>query len=106
MSSCIFCDIVAGKAKRSLVWEDENVMVINDIHPAASTHILVIPKKHAVDLTDMTDKEVTRLLLAVKKVIKDLGISKYRIVHNGGGAQLINHAHVHIMGAIDPHRKL
>ena len=106
MSSCIFCDIIAGKAKRSLVWEDENAIVINDIHPAASTHLLVIPKKHATNLTDMTDEETARLLLVVKKMIKDMNISKYRVVTNGGGAELIHHVHIHIMGAVDPHRNL
>lgn len=106
MASCAFCDLIAGKSPRTLVWEDADTIVINDIHPGASTHLLVIPKKHVPDLLTMSDEGVAHLMLVVKKIITEKGISRYRIVHNGGGAQVIDHAHIHIMGSVDPHRNL
>lgn len=104
--ACIFCDIIAGRSARTLVYEDRETIVINDIHPQAATHLLVIPKKHVSDLLGLTESETAALTGVVRKIIRDKKIIRYRIVHNGGGAQLIDHVHVHVMGAVDPHRDL
>jgi histidine triad (HIT) family protein len=44
--SCVFCDIVAGKAKAYKVYEDELSMVVLDIHPYTKGHCLVLSKRH------------------------------------------------------------
>ena len=44
--SCIFCKIISGDAKATIVSRDERVTAFRDIHPAAPTHILIMPNKH------------------------------------------------------------
>jgi histidine triad (HIT) family protein len=44
---CIFCAIVAGTAPAERVYEDDSVVVIMDIYPAATGHVLVIPRRHS-----------------------------------------------------------
>ena len=50
---CIFCEIVAGRADASVVYEDEYVMAFLDLFPVNEGHTLVIPKTHATYLNDM-----------------------------------------------------
>jgi len=53
MSDCVFCDIVAGKAAASIVYQDDIVLAIMDIRPINPGHIVVMPKKHMAYLADM-----------------------------------------------------
>jgi histidine triad (HIT) family protein len=106
MTDCIFCKIIARDIPSKPVYEDDKVIVINDIHPAAPVHLLVIPKMHCVDITDMSESEYVLYMKKVRDIIKLAKVKKFRIVHNGAGAQYIPHAHVHIMGSIEADRKL
>ena len=51
-ADCIFCKIIARELPAKIVEENDSVIVIQDIHPKAPTHLLIIPKKHLVDLRD------------------------------------------------------
>ncbi len=104
--NCIFCQIIEGKIHSTKVVDNDHVIVIEDIHPEAPVHLLVISKKHHTDITDMPDGEYQTYMIQVRNVIKDQAIKQFRIVHNGKGAQFVPHAHVHIMGSIAADRKL
>jgi histidine triad (HIT) family protein len=106
MSECIFCNIVNGKIPSKPVYQDDHCIVIHDLHPQAPVHLLVIPKKHVVDIMDMTKDEYYRFMQTIRDVITRQGVRKFRLVHNGKGAQFIPHAHVHIMGQISADRNL
>ena len=54
---CIFCKIVSGDVPSDMVYEDDEVFVFKDIHPQASVHLLVIPKKHISSLADVTEED-------------------------------------------------
>ena len=43
---CVFCDIVAGHAAASVVYEDDLALAFMDIAPITPGHALVIPKAH------------------------------------------------------------
>ena len=45
MTECIFCAIARGDAERSLVHEDDALVVIMDLQPVNQGHALVLPKK-------------------------------------------------------------
>jgi histidine triad (HIT) family protein len=51
--NCIFCNISEGKAAADFVFKDGDVFAIRDMHPAAPTHILIIPRKHVVSLAEI-----------------------------------------------------
>ena len=103
---CVFCKIITGEIPAKPVYQDVTVIVINDIHPQAPVHMLVIPKKHVTDITDMTLGEYTKFMQSVRDVLKREKVTGFRLVHNGRGAQFVPHAHVHIMGQISADRNL
>lgn len=106
MESCIFCDVIAGKLPSTKLYEDDDIIVIKDIHPQAPVHWLVISKKHVPELLKVPDGLAGKMMAAVIKIIRDQGIEKYRIVINGKGAVLVDHLHIHVLGSIDKFRTL
>lgn len=103
MTNCVFCKIRDGIIPKEFDYEDKDVMVFPDINPSKPVHILVVPKKHIEDFLDLND---SKLMSKIKKVIddvlqKNLKNKGYRVSVNGGGAQLVNHVHFHIVGPID-----
>lgn len=106
MKSCIFCEVIAGKHPRTVIFEDESVVVIKDLYPATSLHWLILPKKHSSDIIDLTPEELMKLVVVAQQLIKTHKISDFRIITNGGGAQQIDHTHIHLMGSVNPHRGL
>jgi histidine triad (HIT) family protein len=52
-AGCVFCDIVAGRGPASVVHSDETVLVLLDIRPLTTGHLLVIPRAHAPYLADL-----------------------------------------------------
>src|SRR5437762_1508564 len=53
--ACIFCEIVAKRAPASIVYEDDETMAFQDIHPQAPIHVLVIPKLHIATVNDLEE---------------------------------------------------
>ena len=105
MITDVFCKIINGELKADVVWQDEDFLVINDIHPEAPVHVLVIPKKHFEALHDFTQGDAPLLgkaLLVAEKVAKQLGVHEkgYRLIINEGvhGGKLVPHLHIHLLG--------
>lgn len=102
----IFARIIRGEIPCSKVYEDENVLAFNDIHPQAPTHVLVCPKGAYVSLSDFTtqasDGEIVAFYRAIGKIIAQLSVDGggYRTITNTGvnGGQEVPHLHVHILG--------
>lgn len=103
MNDCIFCKIAKGEVPKEFTYQDEDIMVFPDINPLKPIHLLIMPKKHIEDFIDFDDKELFDKVNAVaKKMIIDQGLNGkgYRLGINGGGAQLIEHFHMHLLGPI------
>lgn len=103
MPNCIFCKIASHEVPKDFTYESEYVMAFPDIHPLRPVHLLVMPKRHSNDFLDFEDESIWIAMQAViKKLIKDNGLDKrgYRLGINGGGAQLIDHMHIHILGPV------
>lgn len=100
MENCIFCKIGNGEIPSNFVYETENVFVINDIAPKAKHHMLVIPKKHYKDITEVDDSALlSELMQVVRAVTRQEGINEYRIMINNGksAGQEVFHLHIHIL---------
>lgn len=101
MPECVFCKIRDRIIPKELAFEDDDVMVFPDIAPAKPVHILVVPKKHIKEFIELDDEKLlAKLLKTITKVIKDEGLDTngYRVLVNGGGAQGVDHLHLHILG--------
>jgi|SRR6185369_1945685 len=98
---CIFCKIVSKELPSTTLYEDDDVLVFPDIHPVRPVHLIIIPKKHISELVAVEHPELFQKILTVaQKMIKEKGLADkgYRVTNNGGGAQLIDHLHFHLMG--------
>ena len=76
-------------------------MVFPDINPSRQIHILIVPKKHMTDFMELTDtKLLSKVFNKVQEIIKKQGLTDkgFKIFFNGGGAQIIDHMHIHITG--------
>ena len=103
MSNCIFCKIAMHEIPTEFSYEDKDVMAFSDINPIAQVHILVMPKKHTKDFMDFKDSYVLKKVKdVIQKIVKDQKLEDkgYRIVINGGGAQIIDHLHFHLIGPL------
>jgi diadenosine tetraphosphate (Ap4A) HIT family hydrolase len=86
------------------VFEDDLLVVIEDISPAAPLHLLLIPKRHFVNALDMLpeDKElVGHVFQVAASIARDKGVadSGFRIVNNNnaGAGQSVFHIHFHLL---------
>ncbi|MDR0930949.1 MAG: histidine triad nucleotide-binding protein [Clostridiales bacterium] len=97
---CIFCEIANKNIDSKIVYEDDFCIAFNDVAPAAPTHVLVIPKQHVANVNEASSELLSRIMQAVKEVVKALGISEYRLISNCGesSGQTVFHLHFHILG--------
>lgn len=101
MVGCIFCKIRDKQIPANFVYEDDEVMVFPDIHPFKPIHLLIVPKEHIEDFQNLQKSSVwEKIRIVIQKLVKEKKLEGkgYRIVLNGGGAQIINHLHLHLMG--------
>lgn len=99
----LFERIIAREIPANIVWEDDAVIAVRDLHPQAPIHVLVIPKKPIPRLGEAEPDDAAllgRCLLAVGEVARHLGLVDYRVViNNGAGAgQSVFHLHLHLLG--------
>lgn len=102
---CLFCSIIRGDIPSKKVYEDEKVLIFEDIDPKAPTHLLAIPKKHISSLNELNDNNIEYVSEIMKKIpiiCEKMGIKEkgYRVVTNIGedGGQTVGHLHFHILG--------
>lgn len=102
---CLFCKIVNKEIPAEIIYEDDKILAIQDINPAAPIHLLIIPKIHIASLNEVTDENVEvlgRIQLLASRLAYDSGLSGqgYRLVNNCGkwGGQSIFHLHYHLLG--------
>jgi histidine triad (HIT) family protein len=103
---CVFCKISNREIPKVFTYEDSDVMVFPDISPLKPIHLLIMPKEHVRDFGDIRDVGGDGIFLKVKSVIQKmikeqkLEDKGYRLVVNGGGAQIIDHFHIHLLGPL------
>jgi histidine triad (HIT) family protein len=102
----IFARIIRGEIPTDKVFEDEKVIAIKDLHPAAPTHVLVLPKGEYRSFDDFVigapEPDVSNFFKKVREIANNLnlGQSGYRLIANHGSdaSQTVPHFHVHILG--------
>ncbi len=97
---CVFCEIVAGRARADVVFDSERVVVFRNVLGWVPVMLLALPKEH------MTQRELWEgdLLAEVGRVASEAGREHcpggYRLVSNLGwdAKQSQEHAHIHVLG--------
>ena len=104
LSSCLFCKILEGKAPARIVYQDDRVVAFEDIHPQAPTHVLIVPRRHLVSLSDAAPEDaplIGHMLLVAAQIADERNITKgYRALFNNGplAGQSVYHLHLHLLG--------
>jgi histidine triad (HIT) family protein len=104
MSDCLFCKIIDGKIPSKKVYEDDRTFAFQDINPQAPTHVLIIPKKHVVDIKSAAPGDAELIgycQLVAAKIAKERGLEGgFRTVYNVGpdAGQTVFHLHLHLLG--------
>lgn len=68
MNNCLFCKIIAGEIPCYELYQDNNFIVILDIHPVNLGHALIIPKQHYKNILDLPSDILTELGPLMKKI--------------------------------------
>ncbi|MFH1461537.1 MAG: HIT domain-containing protein [bacterium] len=108
-SNCIFCKIIKKEILSKIIKETEDILVIQDLHPKAPYHYLIIPKKHILNLNYLEEKDLfymSEMAKIVKEISSDIQkeknlnepLSFNLISNNGRGAgQSVLHMHWHFL---------
>jgi histidine triad (HIT) family protein len=96
---CLFCRLYR---EGDHVAATDGFVAINDLHPQAETHLLVIPERHVAGfhgIAEFPAEEAKRMLDFIAETARDQGLDDYRVVVNAGAGagQTIFHLHWHIL---------
>lgn len=100
---CLFCDIIQKRLPAEIIYENDQALAINDIHPKAPVHVLIMPKVHIESVKDITNEQKTLLAEIINIAIiiaKQKSLNGYKLIFNVGreGGQIIDHLHLHMLG--------
>ena len=101
---CIFCKVLNGDIPSEKVLEDEHAIAVMDINPWTRGHAVVIPRRHAANIFEIEDDELSAVILAAKRLatqMRDtlLGCDGVNLLQSNGAVawQTIFHLHFHVI---------
>lgn len=101
MNDCIFCKIINGDIPTNSIYEDDDIKVIMDINPVTNGHLLILPKKHYVNIFDLDDETLLKVIGYVKQyypMLKEkLHCIGLTLAQNNGHGQDVKHFHLHVI---------
>ncbi|MBR6949561.1 MAG: HIT domain-containing protein [Bacilli bacterium] len=102
MKDCIFCKIINNELPSKTLYEDETIKVIMNINPNTNGHLLVLPKKHVVNLMDTDNETINHMLNIVREKLYPMLKEKIKcegltLAQNNELGQEIKHYHLHLI---------
>lgn len=104
MNDCIFCAIAAREAEASLVWEDALCLAFMDLYPMRPGHVLVVNKRHAQYVHQLTAEERAHLFEVGNRIGQALRQSSlapsalhFNINDGKAAHQTVPHVHLHVL---------
>lgn len=104
LDDCIFCRIVKGIIPTSNVYTDEKVIAFMDIQPVNPGHVLVIPKTHAAQLSELnpeTGAHMFKVAMRTAEAIRQSGVKcegvNLLLADGESASQDIFHVHLHVI---------
>lgn len=102
-AGCIFCKIIKKEIPSKIIFENDYVLVVEDVDPKAPVHYLILPKKHVVNLLHVEESDsslVWEMIKVIKQLAENLEDPKaFNIISNNGkeAGQSVFHMHWHFM---------
>lgn len=102
MEDCVFCKIRKGELPSTILYSDDDFMIIKDINPRAKIHLVAIPHTHVPHIEMMTEEGACvlgKIILKISHLQEELGlVGGYRLLINQGENAAVSHVHIHILG--------
>lgn len=98
--ACVFCKIAKGELPADRRFESKNYIVFDDVNPHAPIHLLIVPKQHIKDLSDITHEMWDELRDVIMELKHVYNLGGFRIVNNFGDSAAVHHFNVHFLGNI------
>ncbi len=101
-TDCVFCDIMAGRARGDVIYEDALTVAFVDPRQHHPGHVLVVPRAHVNDIRQLNPRSgaalmntMIRMARAVDRAFPNEGMSLW---HSIGPAafQEVPHMHMHV----------
>ena len=100
-TACPFCD---ERRVAAAVASNGSVLAIRDLYPVTEGHLLILPRRHTLDLFSMTSQERNHALELIDTLrsdtqLKDPSILGFNVGVNCGAVagQTVMHAHIHFI---------
>jgi histidine triad (HIT) family protein len=104
MNHCIFCDVLAGQAPASIVFQDDLCCAIMDIQPVNPGHVLIIPARHAAGLAELDAESGAHLFRVGQRIAAALRGGHVRcegvnlmLADGLAAGQTVFHVHLHVI---------
>ncbi len=102
MKDCIFCKIINNELPSKTLYEDDIIKVIMNINPNTNGHLLVLPKKHLVNLMDTDNETINHMLNVVREKLypmlkEKINCEGLTLAQNNELGQEIKHYHLHLI---------
>jgi histidine triad (HIT) family protein len=104
MSSCIFCEILAGRAPASIVYRDEVCCAFMDVRPVNEGHVLVIPLVHAASLSELDEATGAHVFTVAQRIAAAARLSgvpceavNLFLADGVAAGQEVFHVHLHVI---------
>lgn len=103
MTDCIFCKIIDGDIPCAKLLETDKVLSFMDINPVNPGHALVIPKRHADTLLELTQEELHSIIFVTRRVAgavtETVDADGFNVLQNNGecAGQVVRHVHFHVI---------
>jgi histidine triad (HIT) family protein len=99
----VFEKIIDRELPSTIEYENDEVIVIHDIHPSAPVHMLIIPKRFITSILDAQESDqalIGKMILIAKEVAEKKGLKGYKLLFNVGaeGGQVVPYLHLHLLG--------
>jgi histidine triad (HIT) family protein len=72
VADCIFCEIVAGRATASVVYDDVRIMAFMTLHPTRPGEFVLVPKRHLDHFCDLEDDLSAHLCVVAQRLSRNL----------------------------------
>lgn len=100
---CPFCSGLAGEHDWAIVEDRPGSLAFIAPKPLRTGHVLVILKRHAATILDLTPDELTTVMLQAQRIARavaeTLDASGLNVFQNSGisAGQTVGHYHVHVL---------
>jgi histidine triad (HIT) family protein len=100
----VFHKIIRKELPAKIEFEDDDCIVIHTIDPKAPVHLLIIPKKDMINISDVTQDDqllLGKLMIVAKQMADSFKINdgfKLSINNGAKAGQEVMQLHIHLLG--------